>query len=92
MSHYTRGRAAEHRIRRILEDAGYETLRSAGSKGKVDVVAWNGQTVRFIQAKYGKDSAGPAEREALKLLPRPANASVELWRLRPRQAPEILIL
>jgi Holliday junction resolvase len=55
MSTARKGRAFEHEIRKLLEDAGFSVIRGAGSKGeffdeKVDLVASkatreNGKTV-----------------------------------------------
>ena len=75
-----KGRRAEHRAQRILEAAGYTTTRAAGSKGAADLIAWNGQTVRFIQVKAGQRGCGPLEREALRSMAKPGNATVEVWR------------
>lgn len=36
MSHYARGRALEHEIRRLFEACGWSVVRGAGSKGEVD--------------------------------------------------------
>lgn len=52
MTNYARtGRALEHAARKLLDDAGYWTMRSAGSKGAVDVLAMKpGQTL-LVQCK-----------------------------------------
>lgn len=77
-----KGRRAEHKTRRILALAGFESARSAGSKGKVDVIAWNQTSVRLIQVKAGAAAMyiSPVEYEALKSVVRPPNSTVELWR------------
>ncbi len=75
-----KGRRAEHKARAILEAAGFEVCRAAGSKGPADLVAWNTTSIRFISVKSGSAYASAIEREALQFLPRPANASVEIWR------------
>ena len=84
-----KGRRAEHRCQRLLEAAGFATVRAAGSKGPADIVAFDGVSVRLISVKSGTRYASAAEREALRLLPRPANASVEIWRFPDRKAPII---
>lgn len=79
---YRKGAKAEHRTMALLEAAGYEVCRSAGSHSVVDVCAWNTTGFRLIQVKAtGRGTgASPAEREALALLVKPANATVEVWR------------
>lgn len=75
---YQKGARLERLARASLQRQGYRVMRSAGSKGAIDLVAWNTQEVRFIQCK----SAGatrPKDRKALEVLPRPAFATVELW-------------
>jgi Holliday junction resolvase len=80
MNTATKGRRAEHRARKLLEAAGFEVCRAAGSKGPADLVAWDAVSIRFVSVKSGTKYASAAEREALQLLMRPANASVEIWR------------
>jgi hypothetical protein len=55
-------------------------VRAAGSKGPADLVAWDTASIKFISVKSGTKYATAIELEALQLLPRPANASVEIWR------------
>lgn len=66
----------------MLERAGYTCVRSAASKGKVDLVAWNSTSLRLIQCKVGTKigQITALEREALALMDRPACATVEIWR------------
>lgn len=55
MKSYSKGRRAEHELRHILENSGWRVIRSAGSKGVADLVAFNKQgAVRMIQVKYEK--------------------------------------
>jgi Holliday junction resolvase-like predicted endonuclease len=85
-----KGARAEHRARGLLEAAGYRVCRAAGSKGPADLVAWDTTSIKFISIKSGTTYASAPEREALQLLPRPANASVEIWRFPDRcRAPMI---
>ena len=84
MSHYRAGQRAEHRSRALLEALGYHVVRSAGSKGAVDLVAISGGEVLLIQVKRGSRGFSPAEREALMLLPRPAGCRVVVHRWKPR--------
>lgn len=80
MGNYTKGRRLEHRARQILETAGFSVVRSAGSKGPADLVAFDALGFRLISVKCGGQYASALEREALQLLPRPDNATVEIWR------------
>jgi hypothetical protein len=64
--------------------------RAAASRGPADLIAWDTTSIRFISVKSGTKYASAVEREALQLLPRPGNASVEVWRFPDRcQAPLI---
>jgi len=66
-SQYRRGADFERTLKKFLEDLGYYVVRSAGSKGKVDLVAFNLAQTWFIQCKLtGKITA--AETKALKSL------------------------
>jgi Holliday junction resolvase len=75
-----KGRRAEHRARALLEAAGFSVCRAAASKGPADLVAWDTTSIRFVSVKSGTKYATGVERELLQMLPRPANASVEIWR------------
>jgi len=81
---YRRGVRAEYRTMRLLEAAGYQAFRTAGSHGIVDVIAVNKLGVRAIQCKAGVANVTPAEREALRLMPRPSNCTAEVWRWKDR--------
>jgi len=50
-----RGYRAELRAIRRLRREGYSTVRSAGSKGVFDVIAYNQKEIKFIQVKKVKD-------------------------------------
>jgi Holliday junction resolvase len=89
MNCYRKGRRAEHRARAILEAAGFEVCRAAGSKGPADLIAWDARSIRFVSVK-SNGYASAIEREQLALMPRPTNASVEIWRFVDRgRAPSI---
>lgn len=92
MSNYAKGRRREYRVQRILELAGYQTIRAASSKGIADVIAVRGREVRFISVKSGKCYASATEREALNELKRYSlgHFSVEIWRF-PNRCKEPLI-
>ena len=56
-SQYRRGADFERALKKHLESKGYFVVRSAGSKGPVDLVAiGTGAEVIFIQCKIGKIS------------------------------------
>ncbi|GEM_PF-2844306 len=48
---YQTGTRLEYIARDKLESAGFIVVRSAGSKGPLDLVAWKGNDLRFIQCK-----------------------------------------
>jgi Holliday junction resolvase len=80
MNSARKGRRAEHRAQDILEAAGYLTTRAAASKGPADIIGWNATAVRFISVKSGTRYASAVEREALQAMPKPPNATCEIWR------------
>ena len=49
MNQYRRGARVERLLRKKLESEGYYVVRSAGSKGAVDLVAWNYNHCLVIQ-------------------------------------------
>ncbi len=75
-----KGRRAEHKSRHLLEAAGYTVCRAAASKGPADLVAWNRMGTRFVSVKCGSGRASLLEKETLKLMERPINSTIEVWR------------
>jgi Holliday junction resolvase len=63
-SNYARGRDLEHRVRTHLREQGYEVLRTAGSKSKIDLVAIKTGQILFVQCKRS-GALPPAEWNAL---------------------------
>ena len=63
-SNYARGRDLEHRVRTHLREEGFEVLRTAGSKSKVDLVAIKPGQILFVQCKRS-GALPPAEWNAL---------------------------
>jgi len=57
MTNYKRGREAEYKAVRVLEEAGYMAQRSAGSHSVWDVCAVGPSGVRLIQVKRCKKGA-----------------------------------
>ena len=53
MNAYAKGRAFEQALVRTLRANGIWAIRSAGSKGPADIVAWSGGRRALIQAKVG---------------------------------------
>ena len=78
-SRYRRGRDLENRTRKELERHNFTVVRSAGSKGTIDIVAWDRLWLRLIQVKTSTRDVTPVEREALEELWIPRGARVELW-------------
>jgi Holliday junction resolvase len=48
---YVKGATFERTIKHFLKSKKYECIRSAGSKGKIDLIAWKGEQGFIIQAK-----------------------------------------
>lgn len=65
MSNYDRGVRLERAVRHSLESDGYEVIRSAGSKTKVDLIAIKAGELLLIQCKAGTGVVSPAERASL---------------------------
>ena len=83
MTNYARGRRLEWDVQHDLEEAGYETIRAASSKGIADVIGFKpGQTV-FVQAKTN-GTIPPAERVALLRLAAMVPGALALVASRPR--------
>lgn len=64
MTHYRTGRDFEHAVRTALTADGYDVIRSAGSKTKVDLAAFKPGQALFIQCKRD-GRIGPTERTEL---------------------------
>ena len=90
MTNYERGRRAEYRTMRRLEEEGYHTARMAGSHGPFDVHAYDAQGFVLVQVKYGNRWPGPEEMESIELEPVPPNAKKQVWLWRKgARAPEV---
>ena len=63
MTNYSRGAALERKIKKALEADGYLVMRSAGSKGPLDLIAVSINDMKFIQVKNHKPTAA-ARRKA----------------------------
>lgn len=89
---YIKGRYYESKTRKLLEKEGYSVVRSAGSKGPADLVAFNVEHFRLIQVKAGKSSFGKEERRVFKKMETPKNCTKELWAWVERKPPTIEII
>jgi Holliday junction resolvase len=84
-----KGRVNEAKSIRLLEAAGYECVRAAGSFGVFDIVGISKTDIVLVQVKSNRN-AGPAEIEAIQLFPAPPNARKLLHRWNDRQRlPEV---
>ena len=84
MTHYASGRAVEWKARDELTRAGYTVIRSAGSKGPVDLVAFDGKGVLLVQVKATRRkvvSMATVNDALMQMaeLPRPKNARCQVW-------------
>jgi Holliday junction resolvase len=82
----SKGTRREHRSRVLLEAAGYECVRAAGSHGPFDLVGFSRTDVVLVQVK-SRDWPGSVEMEALQLFAVPPNARklIHRWRDGARQ-------
>lgn len=80
-----KGRRAEYKSIRILEDAGYQCIRSAASKGVFDLVAVKSDDIIFCQVKSGR-WPGRAEMDAIANFEMPPNCRRIIHRWRDGQA------
>lgn len=55
MNLYRKGRAFEQRVSRYLRRRGIWVIRSAGSRGAADLVAWYGGRRALLQCKRGSE-------------------------------------
>lgn len=65
MTNYARGADFERKVQAHLESEGYVTVRSAGSKGAVDVVALKQGETLLVQVKRSNPRLSPADRSTL---------------------------
>lgn len=83
MTKYESGAKIEREIRKKLEDDGFYVIRSAGSKGCFDLVAFNDKTIKLIQVKYTKNimnaNLNKEELKKLKSIIAPKGCIKEVW-------------
>ncbi|NIQ88667.1 MAG: hypothetical protein GWN93_06130 [Deltaproteobacteria bacterium] len=63
---YEQGRRFEQRVRNYLEEAGYCVVRSAGSKGPADLVAFDQSVIMLIQCATSEEAKSERDREKLR--------------------------
>lgn len=86
---YANGRRREYEAISYFEDRGYTAVRTAGSHGLFDVIAWNGE--QHIHAQVKKDCKPSAEEFAqLRAATVPPNTFKVVMIYRKRQKVEIL--
>lgn len=78
MTNYTIGRRLEYLCRDELQAQGYTVIRSAGSKGAIDLCAIRGDAIILIQVK--KSARDVAEGvKALQAVSVPSNVTRQVW-------------
>lgn len=77
MANYRTGARLERRLRAHLIRNGYSVVRSAGSKGAIDLVACNAETILLIQAK--KNLVTRADRRKMRDFKAPPLARKQFW-------------
>lgn len=64
---YEQGRRFEQRVRTYLEEkSGYNVIRSAGSKGPADLVAFDQNTIMLIQCATSEEAKSERDRQKLR--------------------------
>ena len=81
---YAKGRRAEWRARDELEVLGFTVIRSSGSRGPFDLVAFDALGFKLIQVKTSYRTSArrqywPQEFKTLRAIPAPSNAVKMLW-------------
>ena len=80
MTKYRVGYLYEQEVRKLLENTGYYVVRSAGSKGFFDLVAFNSNSIRLIQVKK-RGKLSPKQKTEFQVIfdKLPPNATIEVW-------------
>jgi hypothetical protein len=81
MTRVNSGIKFELRVKKFLEKQGYFCVRSAGSRGVFDLIAWNDNHGLMIQCKSERKANISYEDDfdALEKVPCPANWQKQLW-------------
>lgn len=82
MANYHAGRRAEWRARDILKARGYHTvIRSAGSKGPIDLFGIAAHGIALVQVKHGRGISSRERAELQELKAQlPPLCRLEVWR------------
>lgn len=75
---YLRGARLERLWLVQMKRKGYTVMRAAGSKGLIDCMAWNDDTIIMAQVKNGRAAYNEKDLTNLRNMPRPENAVVFL--------------
>ncbi len=78
MSRYAQGARLERIARAEIESLGYTVIRSAGSKGPVDLVGIGRGDIWLVQVK-ARGRVRPSDKRKLRRLRCPKNARREIW-------------
>ena len=80
-TNYQRGVYAERKCMAFLRAIGFTAVRTAGSHGPFDVIAWNKYGVRLVQVKRSNKQRKPSqkERDGIEAETAPWNCSKEVW-------------
>ena len=77
ISNYAKGARLERLARASLERHGYRVIRSAGSKGAVDLAAFKQDDILLVQVKARRVTL--ADRRILAAFPAPRVARKQFW-------------
>ena len=93
---YIRGSNFERSVIHQLENIGWSAIRSAGSKKMFDVIAWNSDSLKFIQCKTTLKAPTIkmylSDLRAISDVSVPSNSSKELWVKYGRKTTRILVV
>lgn len=75
------GNFAEKYCQKALLNMGYEAIRTLGSRGPFDIIAWNKDEILYIQVKAMRIKKNSILRNALNNLIEnsPSNGKCEVW-------------
>ena len=89
---YVQGRSREYRTMKLLEAAGYECIRAAGSHGTWDVVGVNNSSIVLVQVKFNHmPTLAEIEKMEEALAPDNAVKLIHLYK-KGQHAPEVLVV
>ena len=77
---YSKGKYYERKTRNELEKSGFYTIRSAASKGLIDIVGISKEEIKLIQVKSGTSIYRKVDRIKFEKLSVPFVCNKELWK------------